>query len=207
MKNRIRAYLAAALLFCAAILSSCGGSGMTEEEIRETYRSLVEASYELNDIYYGDGLEFVENEAMMKYLTGVQENSEGFRVSYMPVADTAPYKTEKEIRAATEDVFSPALCSLMFKLGFEGMSTEEDETVAFARYIEQEDVLTVRVDLKEEALPMGRTYDFENMTLIAEEPSVIRASFPSFVDGEKSVDVRISIIKTANGWRLDSPTY
>ena len=188
-------------------LASCGGSGMTEEEIRETYRTLVEASYPLNDVYYGDGLPFEQNESVMAYLAGVAEGTEGFKVSYMPVAEDSPYKSEAEIREATMAVFSDQMCELLFALGFEGMSTDEDETVAFARYIEQKEILTVRLDVAADAIPMGRTYDFDAMKIIADERGRVRASFPSEIDGKKSVDVKITIINTPNGWRLDSPTY
>ena len=207
MKHTRLTVLLLSLLLCIGLLTSCGGSGLTDEEISDIYRDLVEASYELNDIYYGDGLPFQHNESVMAYLTGIQEGTEGFRVSYMPVAEDSPYQYEADIRTATAEVFSDPMCSYLYTIGFEGMSTDADETVSFARYIEQEGILTVRIDLAEEALPLGRTYDFDAMTVIADEGSVIRASFPSFVDGEKSVDVKITIVKTANGWRLDSPTY
>ena len=207
MKHTRLTVLLLSVLLCLGLLTSCGGSGLTDEEISDIYRDLVEASYELNDIYYGDGLPFQHNESVMAYLTGIQEGTEGFRVSYMPVAEDSPYQYEADIRTATAEVFSDSMCSYLYTIGFEGMSTDEDETVSFARYIEQEGILTVRIDLAEEALPLGRTYDFDSMTVIADEGSVIRASFPSFVDGEKSVDVKITIVKTANGWRLDSPTY
>jgi len=203
-KFRIMLLLAAALL--AVLLTSCG-SGLSEEEIRETYRTLVEASYPLNDVYFGDGLPYEENEAMMQYLTGTAEGTEGFRVSYMPVAEDAAFHSEAEIRTATAAVYSDALCAHLYQLGFEGMSTDEGETVAFARYIEQNEVLTVRIDLADDAIPMGRTYDFDAMTVIADEKSRIRASFPSYIDGKQSVSVSITMIKTPNGWRLDSPTY
>lgn len=205
MIRKISLLAAAAILLLS--LTACGKSGLSADEIRAEFRSLVEASYSLNDIYYGDGLPFEENEAVMKYLTGVAEGTEGFRVSYMPVAKEAEFQTEEAIRNATAEVFSTSMCTLLYSLGFEGMSTGSDETVAFARYIEQEGVLTVRIDLAEDALPLGRTFDFENMTVIADEASRIKASFPSYVDGEKSVDVSITIIKTPEGWRLDSPTY
>lgn len=205
--TRLTVLLLTVLLSIGVLLTSCGGSGLSDEEISDIYRELVEASYELNEIYYGEGLPFQHNESVMAYLTGVQEGTDGFRVSYMPVAEESPYQYEADIRTATAEVFSDSMCSYLYAVGFEGMSTEADETVSFARYIEQNGILTVRIDLAEEALPMGRTYDFDAMTVIADEGSVIRASFPSFVDGEKSVDVKITIINTANGWRLDSPTY
>lgn len=198
--KRITAILLTAVLLLT--LASCGGSGMSEDEILNIYRDLIEASYVLNDVYYGDGLPYAEDPETMASLAGTSS-----RFSYMPVDKSAPYQSEAEIREATEAVFTKTMCDHLFTLAFEGMSTDSEETVSFARYIEQDGILTVRVDLAEDALPMGRTFDFDNMTVIADEGSVIRASFPSYVDGEKSVDVKITIVNTANGWRLDSPTY
>ena len=67
MKLRIRALLLTAVLTMGILLSSCGGSGMSEDEIRQIYRDLVQQSYELNDIYYGDGLPFVISESIRAY--------------------------------------------------------------------------------------------------------------------------------------------
>ncbi len=205
IKRIAAAALTAALLL--ALLAGCGGSGMGKEEIRETFRSLVEASYELNEIYYGSGLPYEIDLATMMRLMGITAETETVYVNYMPVAEDAAYHSEAEIREATKAVFSDELCSHLFTLGFEGLRTETDESVSFARFIEQEGILTVRLDLKEESLPMGRTYDFDGMEILIEEPERIRASFPSQIDGKLSETVRITIIKTADGWRLDSPTY
>ena len=204
MKRLLTALLAAV---CLAALSSCAASsGMSEDEIRETYRTLVEASYELNGIYYGDGLPYEADIDMMAYLTGA--GAAALRVSYMPVAEDAAYQSEAEIRSATEKVFTDQICEHLFTLALQGISAgDENETVSYARYIEQDGVLTVRIDLAGEALPMGRTYDFSGMQLISDEGTRIRASFPSLLDGQKSVDVKITIVKSEDGWRLDSPTY
>ena len=90
MKHTRLTVLLLSVLLCLGLFTSCGGSGLTDEEISDIYRDLVEASYELNDIYYGDGLPFQHNESVMAYLTGIQEGTEGFRVSYMPVAEDSP---------------------------------------------------------------------------------------------------------------------
>jgi len=198
------------LLLTAAILAlslaGCAGSGMTEDEIRDTFRSLVEDSYVLNEVYYGDGLPYTEDTSIMAQLANAAW-SETFRVSYMPVAEDAPFHSEAEIREATRAVFSETICEHLFTLAFAGMSTENAETVSYARFIEESGILTVRVDLAEEAFPTGRTYDFDSMEIRRDRKNTVTASFVSYMDGEKSVDVEITIIKTADGWRLDSPTY
>ena len=205
MKKIAAVLLLADLLL--ALLAGCGGSGMGEEEIRETFRTLVEASYELNEIYFGSGLPYeVDLETMMR-LMGITADMEEVVVNYMPVTKDAAYQSEAEIREATKKVFSDDISSHLFTLGFEGLRTDTDESVSFARFIEEQGILTVRIDLDEEALPMGRTYDFSRMEILIEEPERIRASFPSLLDGRAAETVRITIIKTADGWRLDSPTY
>lgn len=203
-----KAILCTVLAVLLVLMPSCGSTGgMSEDEMRETFRTLIEASYELNNIYYGEGLPYDDDLEKMAYLLGVVTNLENLHVSYMPVAENAPYQTETEIREATAAVYSDDMCDLLFALAFEGMSTDDDETVSYARYIEQSGVLTVRIDLADDALPMGRTFDFSGMTVISERSGEIRASFPTEIDGKKSVDVKVTIIKTENGWRLDSPTY
>lgn len=198
------ACLLAALLVLS--LTACGGSGMTEAEIRDTVKTLVEQSYVLNEVYYGEGLPFESDADKVAALLGMSAGSE-VSVYYMPVSEESPFASEAEIREATAAVFSPQLCGILYEIAFTGVSTEDEEKVAFARYIQQEDVLTVRLDLKETAAALGRTYDFDAMTLLVDEKDRVRVEIPSFVAGEKSVNVRITVIKTAEGWRLDSPTY
>ena len=199
-----------AFLLCAVLLalslSACGKSGLTEEEIRDTAADLVEASYVLNDVYYGDGLPYIDDEELVAAMLGMSAGAD-ISVNYMPVAPESLYQTEDEIRAATAEVFSPSMCEILYEIAFSGISTEDEDKVAFARYIQQEEVLTVRLNLGDDAIDVGRTYDFSAMTVLIDEAERIRVEVPSFVDGEKSVSVRITMIKTADGWRLDSPTY
>lgn len=199
MKRILSFLLTAVLLFS---LASCGGSGLSDDEIRDVYADLIEQSYLLNDVYYGDGLPFVNDPETMAALAGASS-----RFSYMPVDKNAPLKSEAEIREATLAVFTKDMCDHLFVLAFEGMSTGDDETVVYARYIEMEEILTVRIDLAEEALPLGRVYDLDSMDILNQSGNRIVASFATSVDGEPSVNVKLTLVKTADGWRLDSPTY
>lgn len=199
MKRILSFLLTAVMLFS---LASCGGSGLSDDEIRDVYADLIEQSYLLNEVYYGDGLPFVNDPETMAALAGASS-----RFSYMPVDKNAPLKSEAEIREATLAVFTKDMCDHLFVLAFEGMSTGDDETVVYARYIEMEEILTVRIDLAEEALPMGRVYDLDSMDILNQNGSRIVASFATSVDGEPSVNVKLTLVKTADGWRLDSPTY
>ena len=199
MKRILSFLLTAVLLFS---LASCGGSGLSDDEIRDIYEGLIEQSYLLNDVYYGDGLPFTNDPETMASLAGASS-----RFSYMPVDKDSPLKSEAEIREATLAVFTKSMCDHLFTLAFEGMSTDDEETVVYARYIEMEEILTVRIDLADEALPLGRVYDMDTMDILNQSGNRIVASFATSVDGEPSVNVKLTLVKTADGWRLDSPTY
>lgn len=197
--------LCAALCVLLFALTACGGSELSTDEIRTICEELVLESYPLNDVYYGDGLAYEEDEDVLEELLGAGAAS--LSLDYLPVAEDASFKSEDEIRAATEKVFSPEMCEMLYEIAFKGVSTEDESKVAFARYIQQGEYLTVRVDLKDSAVDVGRTYDFDSMTVLVDEAARVRVEVPSEVDGKKSVNVKITIVKTENGWRLDSPTY
>lgn len=198
MKTTSRILAAVLGMVLVVCLSACG-SGLSEAEIRSTFAALIDDSLALNIVYFGEGL------------PSIADDDEAVNSWYLPVSDDAPFQTEAEIRAATKAVFTTDLCEHLFTLGFTGMSVEDDDgerqTVTFARYIEQDGMLTVRTDLDEDAINVHRTYDYESMTILIDEGDCIIASFPTFLDGEPSVSVKVTIKKTPDGWRLDSPTY
>lgn len=80
-------------------------------------------------------------------------------------------------------------------------------TASYPRYLEQKGVLTVRNDLSDSAIELGREYRVDEMRFIDEKNGRIRVSIPTYVGGEFSCDVRLTIIETDDGLRLDSPTY
>lgn len=207
MKKFLTVFTALCVLIASLMLSSCAASGLSEDEIRTTCKDLVEQSYALNDVYYGDGLPYTKDDAILEELLGFSPDDGGLVLDYYPVTADAAFQSEDEIRAATAAVFSPAMCEMLYEIAFSGVSTEDESKVAFARYIQQGDYLTVRTGLDTNAVDVGRTYDFAKMTVLIDEAERIRVEVPSEVDGKPSVNVRITLIKTENGWRLDSPTY
>ena len=136
-------------------------------------------------------------------------------INYHPVAKDAPFQSEDEIRAATEAVFSPAYCTYLFERAFSGISdtfdagteNEVTKTAAYARYIQYGETLTVRLNLADEAIPLNRTYDCANAEILENKKNAVTFAVPSSVDGLPDEEVEIKIVRTDDGWRLDSPTY
>ena len=208
MKKRI-----AAALLILLTLTSCGGGVHTEEEIRTVLDELLPKSFELNEIYFGEGLPMSNDKAMVEQFYGMFD-SDVEAINYHPVDVSCGYTTETDIREATLEVFTADYAEYLFGRAFSGISAtfnegEEQEytsTAVYAMYIEQDGILTVRINLDEEAIPLGRTYDLDGMELTENEENFVIAKIPTEMDG-RALDVELRLVLTPEGWRLDSPTY
>ena len=208
MKKRI-----AAALLILLTLTSCGGGVHTEEEIRTVLDELLPKSFELNEIYFGEGLPMSNDKAMVEQFYGMFD-SDVEAINYHPVDVSCGYTTETDIREATLEVFTADYAEYLFGRAFSGISAtfnegEEQEytsTAVYAMYIEQDGILTVRINLDEEAIPLGRTYDLDGMELTENAENFVIAKIPTEMDG-RALDVELRLVKTPDGWRLDSPTY
>ncbi|MBE6541700.1 MAG: hypothetical protein E7672_04560 [Ruminococcaceae bacterium] len=205
------------LIFAAAIavLTSCG-SKYEIDEIRAITKDLVERSAEMNVIYFGEGLPTIDEEG-----EGVDEFIDSFghnvkTVNYLPVSEESPYQNETELREATLEVFTEKYAEILFVRAFNGIShtieyqndssLNENVSVVYARYIEKDGVLTVRLDLEDEAMKLGRVYDYENLKIVRESGNNVTVEIPTEFEG-RELDIELTIVKTDGGWRLDTPTY
>ena len=68
------------------------------------------------------------------------------------------------------------------------------------------DMLTARIDLAKEAIPLGRVYHTDKLEVVREKDGYVLVKIPTELDG-KECDVQLKLIETADGWRLDNPTY
>jgi len=194
-------------------LVSCGGVPYTDEELLQSTEALVNASFPLNEIYFGEGLPISDNrEEVERFYELVSAGSEG--VNYHPVESDCEFQSEADIKEATEAVFTDAYCDYLYELAFKGISAvinegREDQHVAnacYARYIETGGVLTVRLDIPYEAMELTRTYDFTNMEILQRKKHYAIVSVPTKKDGE-SLTIQLKLVYTENGFRLDTPTY
>ncbi len=238
MKKTILLPLAGLL---AASLLSCGGPSADPAELKTALDELLPLSYELNEIYFGEGLPATDDPARIDALYGTfAANVKS--LNYHPVAEDCGYASIEEIKTATEAVFTEGYSNYLYELAFAGISsdkiveeTEAEETepgegeiiesggeitgdslnstiklnvtASYARYLEQNGMLTVRRDLAESAYTLGREYATEELKIVEEKGSSVTVEMPSYVNGEYSMDVELTLVKTEAGWRLDTPTY
>ena len=207
------------LITTLLLLSSCGGK-MSEAEVSAVLGELIPASYPLNEIYFGEGLPISDDRADVEAFYSAVGMDNDISLNYHPVSPEAAYTTVEEIRAATLEVFSESYANYLFTMAFDGLSsvfnedTEEQltQTVSYARYMETDGILTVRMNIGEEAMPLNRTYDTNDIEIIRDKLNgshgYLLAEVQSYVDGQPDVKVEVKLVKNAEGqFRLDSPTY
>lgn len=199
--------LTVAILVAAVSVMSCGYD-YTEEEVVKAAKKLIKGSYEINVIYFGKGLPISEeeSEAAKKF---AEENGLSLEnVQFLPVTEDSPYFTVEDIKKATNKVYSESYCEYLYKMAFEGYSTEDGYAAVYAKYLEDESgTLTVRIDLADNELP-ARTYDLDSIKIESKKEAEVVISVVSYLNGEKEdKSVSLTLVKEENGWRLDSPTY
>ena len=204
----------AAVLATGAALVSCSKPKHSAEQMRTVLGELLPKSAELNEIYFGKGLPTTRDEDAVRAFYETFDTDIA-AISYEPVDPSCGYETVDDIKAATLEVFTEEYASFLFDRAFTGISavfdegteTEHRTTAVYAMYLEQDGFLTKRVNLKDDAIPLGRTYDLDSLEVLRENETGVQVRMESFVDGQPSVDVEMWLTETDAGWRLDSPTY
>ena len=210
-----------AAVIIAALIPSCGDSqsatepGYTQlsaDELREIAQPLIEQSYEINEIFFRKGLP-VEEDLKELYAADTQINGEapdysGYDVKYSDyyvVSFDCGYESCNDIREAALKVYTADYCeSAVFPAAFSGITSDSGEIYEYAKYIDNTDLLlSVRADLANGAIDCSRRYDFETFEIIRQSEDGVYFTLVSS-DG---LTVELCIKKTAEGWRLDYPTY
>ena len=202
------------VLTMAIALCACGGDKYTTDEVKAALEELLPKSYEMNVIYFGEGLPISEDKDVIEeFYQGFESDIE--MINYHPVSSDCPYQNETELRDATLEVYTEEYAEFLFQRAFRGISDQLQNVdghnvtynAIYAMYIEENGVLTVRLNLDEEAIPLNRTYDVSALTIVSQRGNVVQVEIPSYVDGQFDMNITLRLVQTENGWRLDSPTY
>lgn len=220
MKNKTasafkRAWLVIVCLSVTLSLVSCGGSAPNIEDIRERVEYLIEGAFEINEIFFGNGLPIDEGGA------AVYGKVDG----YDYVSNEAKYRTVIQIKEAAEKIYSADYLEYIYDTVFQGYA---DPTVGIitARFIEENGELLQSSD--NEPLYNGiRKYDYSTMKIVRpSNANVVNINITAWIEGgelpETSVDfsdeyndmisgqrhtVRLTLVKQNGEWYLDTPTY
>ena len=172
MKKRIVTLLVSLCLLIGGVLGGFTGCSRPPkvEDIYDRVVSLIEASYELNTVFYGAGLPVHEADSVYAEYTHMYY---GFSLAdnYEIVTDQSKFLSIDEIKIAAEKVYSKAyLEEVLYPTAFDGYAVEDGSgsaTVAYSRY--QEDAAGLYHSIKGEDYLKGdvRVYDYSTMKVIS----------------------------------------
>lgn len=201
-----------ALIFVSALLlsalPSCGAA-LDEEGVRAVAAPLIEASFEINDIFFGDGLAHEGDASFDNYVPDGNDSSkyDVKPVQYLVVTDDR-FLSIDDLKEAARAVYTDAYLANVFKIAFEGMTQGDGTVYQYPRYVSNViGTLSVRSDAAEENNLKNRTYDLSTVKVTGGSKNLVYFTVQSYVDGAQDVTVRLSLRDEGNGWRLDSPTY
>lgn len=193
-----RAALAAVLLLLTAALCACSsGRKITKSEVAGVLPALVEKAKPINEIYFGDGFP-PDGSAKLPENGYFYVNGDRYGL----------YSIE-QIKAATEEVFTPEYSRILYAAAFDGQSN--GYFVEPPRFSEGELGLMQAVrstvyDLAE------RTYDYETLKLKKSNRMRATVSVETTDNDGGKATIEMILVRTTDesgavNYRLDSPTY
>ena len=192
--------------------SSCSLGRPKTEEIYDRVVELIEASYELNTIFLGEGLPVYEkgsDYAEMMHLY-YQFEHPGYEV----VSQYAKFKSEEEIRIAAKKVYGEAyLEDVLYNNAFVGYAIEDGSggsAIAQARYYDDGKWIYSFEDYKAYLTGGMRIYDYSTMKVVSpSRKDSCTVSIQSYLPNapETVLNDTLRLVKQDDGlWYLDSFT-
>lgn len=186
IKKSLKFVLACVILF-ALVLPFASCERQDEAQSIEIVKDLIERSYTLNVVYYGEGLPY-----------DAEKQVEG---EYYEVTEDAPFRIRNDLIVETRAVFSEDIALGLLGAYLDGYSNMG--VVVYARYLTGPDgYLTVYKDYKNVNDQITK-YDTSSVQIIKNRKNKIVASVTSEDGGET---IEVTLIYENDAWKLDSPT-
>ena len=191
---------------------SCASKVPKLEEIYDRVVELVERSYELNVIFYGEGLPYYDRDLPIYKPFYNDYSTESFTKDYHIVSSHAKYRSVDAIKMAAEQVYSPELLEqVVYPSAFTGLMVSGVGGAQFAnaRYLEDGENLYIYAGEDQTDFPTPLVYDYATMKII--QPSNAERVLLSVTAWEEDrpdepITMRISVVLSDGQWLLDKLT-
>lgn len=206
------AILLLALIMAAGVFSSCASEPPQLGEVKDELVALVEASYGINGIFFGEGLETYARGGKFDKEHHLYDGNDSEYASYEYVTEDCGYLFTEKIKTDAEKVYTLDYLEGIYTMAFDGYADENTGAVTTARYLDVNGWLMKYAYGDSDPfniLPGKRVYDFDTMEIV--KPSTakyLNVEINSHLEGEtEQVKVTLRFKLTDDGWRLDNPTY
>ena len=199
-------------LITIAALSACSAKPPVLDEVRDELVALVEGSYRINDIFFGEGLETYRRGGDYDKEHHIYSDDDYEFSAYEYVTSNSGYFFVETIKTDAEKIYTADYLQGIYTMAFDGYADENTGAVVTARYLDGEGWLMKYAYGDNDPfniLPGKRIYDFDTMQIV--KPSTdkyLNVEISSHLEGEsETLVVTLHFKLTENGWRLDGPTY
>ncbi len=197
MKKITIVLLLAALTFT---LFSCYGKGPEDEVLLARFAELIPASYEINDIFFGEGLHTYSREEYAE----AYEMTEGADPDYDFITAEAKYQSIAAIKEAAEAVYTLDYLSGIYDLIFVGFYDEGIGHIP-ALYTEDGNGFA-KHNATEPQISEQRMFDVASAKVLMKNNRYATLEVNTTL-GDTSETVRIRLKNQDGTWLLDDPTY
>ena len=208
LKSIIGAVVCALLL--PLCLAACASEPPALEDVRDRFTQLIEASYEVNDIFFGEGLPTYDRED--EQFEGLYFNFYGYDTYEIVTAD-CPYQNVEQIKALAEAVYSPDYLNDIYTMGFDGYADENSDAITTARYLHTGEYFVKYAFGDKDTfniLPGKRLYKYDTMKIGAlSNGEAVNLEIQSYLEGDEQ-NPRVETLRFVlvdGEWFLDEPTY
>lgn len=197
------------VLILSVLLSACAVKIEDEAGFLAEVGTLIESSYEVNRIFFGEGLAFTDPDGLSAEEIVAQSNDTiGVKVIYRAVSEDEPYKSKEDVMTLARSVYSTDYADYLEKAGFDGVVDDRDNVVMYARYIEDfEAGLTINIKSVTDAMKLERTYDTATLEIKRKGRNYVVVTVDAYDNGAFAEKKDLKILRERDGWRIDWPTY
>ena len=186
-------------------LSSCNRK-YDEEEIIEVSKILLKDAEMLNIVYYGNGIEYFDDEDEKGY----------YRKANVNHLEELGFSTIDELKKLTDKTFSVGYSSELYSTILSSLATDIS-IVSPARYYQAYDEETgapTHIMVYSNFTPMLKdsiVYDYDSLRVEGSKKEKVYVKIDATVtkaDGKsQSTTVTVALVEEDDGWRIDNPTY
>ena len=211
MKKFISLSLACLMLLPCLLLGGCAGRRPKLDDIYDRVVFLVEASYELNVVFYGEGLPYYDRNLPIYASLYSDYETQQYTRTHNVVSSQAKYLSIEEIKYAAELVYTKELLEqTVYPAAFDGLMVASGGKSEYspARYIQSnEDLYILNKEPTYNIKPL--VYDYSTMKII--NPSngkSVLISITVWEEGkpESAYQTQIKLAKVDGIWYLDKLT-
>ncbi len=190
-------------------LTSCTKAPLLED-YKDEMVALIEASYEINDIFFGEGLPTYERGGDFDkeyHLYG-----DDAYAAYEYVTQNEKYLFTDQIKWAAEKVYTKEYLDGVYTMMFDGYADSLTGSISTARYLDVNSWIMKYAYGDTDPfniLPGDRRYDLDTIEIVKPySKTYISVEVDSYLEGDDEIlPVTLRFKRTDSGLRLDTPTY